>query len=307
MRFLILGPLEAYDGERRLSIGGAKQRALLAMLLLHEGEVVSSDRLVDAVWGESASDDGAKSLSVAVSRLRKVLEPERSRGAAGQLLVTRPPGYVLSLEEDQLDLHSFERLVVEARSAQDPATAARLLREALALWRGEPLADLAYESFGQPEIARLEEARLAALEHRIEADLALGRHDEVVGELEGLTAQHPLRERLRGQLMLALYRSGRQAEALEAYQAARAGLVEELGIEPGRPLRELHQAILQQDPGLDPREREHPLPERPGGAFVGRGHELAELLAGIEDAFAGLRVRDELLREARLPDARLAR
>ena len=320
MRFLILGPLEAYDGERRLSLGGAKQRALLAMLLLHEGEVVSSDRLVDAVWGERASGDGAKTLSVAVSRLRKVLEPERSRGAAGQLLVTRPPGYVLSLEEDQLDLHSFERLVVEAENAQDPATAARLLREALALWRGEPLADLAYESFGQPEIARLEEARLAALEHRIEADLVLGRHDELVGELEGLIAQHPLRERLRGQLMLALYRSGRQAEALEAYQAARAGLVEELGIEPGRPLRDLHQAILEQDPGLDLREREHPLPEKPGGAFVGRGHELAELVAGLEDAFAGrgrlfllsgepgigkTRLAEELIAHAKARGARL--
>ena len=287
MRFLILGPLEAYDGERRLSLGGTKQRALLAMLLLHANEVVSSDRLVDALWGEAASDDAAKALSVALSRLRKVLEPERSPGAAGDLLVTRPPGYLMKLDADQLDVHRFDQLVLEARSVDDPATSAGLLREALALWRGPPLADLAYESFGQSEIARLEESRLAALEQRIEFDLMLGHHDELVGELEGLTGQYPLRERLRGQLMLALYRSGRQADALQSYQAARASLVDELGIEPSRPLRELHQAILQQDPGLDLLVRKRPAEEAQGDVFVGRGHELAELVTGLEDAFAG--------------------
>ena len=287
MRFLILGPLEAYDGERRLSLGGTKQRALLAMLLLHANEVVSSDRLVDALWGEAASDDAAKALSVALSRLRKVLEPERSPGAAGELLVTRPPGYLMKLDADQLDVHRFDQLVLEARSVDDPATSAGLLREALALWRGPPLADLAYESFGQSEIARLEESRLAALEQRIEFDLMLGHHDELVGELEGVTGQYPLRERLRGQLMLALYRSGRQADALQSYQAARASLVDELGIEPSRPLRELHQAILQQDPGLDLLVRKRPAEEAQGDVFVGRGHELAELVTGLEDAFAG--------------------
>jgi predicted ATPase len=209
---------------------------------------------------------------------------------------------------------------VEARNVEDPATAAGLLREALALWRGPPLADLAYESFGQPEIARLEESRLAALEQRIESDLALGRHDELVGELEGLTAQHPLRERLRGQLMLALYRSGRQAEALQSYQAARTSLVDELGIEPGRALRELNQAILQQDPGLDLPVREHPVAETSGGTFVGRGRELAELVAGLEDAFAGrgrlfllsgepgigkTRLAEELMEHARARGARV--
>ena len=287
MRFLILGPLEAYEGERRLSLGGTKQRALLAMLLLHANEVVSSDRLVEALWGESASDDATKALSVALSRLRKVLEPERSPGAAGELLVTRPPGYLMKLDPDQLDLHRFDQLVLEARSVDDPATSAGLLREALALWRGAPLADLAYESFGQSEIARLEESRLAALEQRIEFDLVLGHHDELVGELEGLTGDYPLRERLRGQLMLALYRSGRQADALQSYQAARASLVEELGIEPSRPLRELHQAILQQDQGLDLLVGKRPAEEAPGDVFVGRGHELAELITGLEDAFAG--------------------
>ena len=287
MRFLILGPLEAYDGERRLSLGGTKQRALLAMLLLHANEVVSSDRLVEALWGESASDDATKALSVALSRLRKVLEPERSPGAAGELLVTRPPGYLMKLDADQLDLHRFDKLVLEARGVDDPATSAGLLREALALWRGAPLADLAYESFGQSEIARLEESRLAALEQRIEFDLVLGHHDELVGELESLTGDYPLRERLRGQLMLALYRSGRQADALQSYQAARASLVEELGIEPSRPLRELHQAILQQDQGLDLLVGKRPAEEAPGDVFVGRGHELAELVTGLEDAFAG--------------------
>ena len=320
MRFLILGPLEAYDGERRLSLGGTKQRALLAMLLLHANEVVSSDRLVDALWGDADSADAAKALSVAVSRLRKVLEPERSPGDRGRVLVTRPPGYVLKLDPDQLDRDRFERLVLEARSVEDPGTAAGVLREALALWRGSPLADLVYESFGQGEIARLEESRLAALEHRIESDLALGHHDELVGELEDLTAQNPLRERLRGQLMLALYRSGRQAEALATYQAARTILVDRLGIEPGRPLRELHQAILQQDPGLDLRVRKQPAAETPGGVFVGRDHELAELVAGLGDAFAGrgrlfllsgepgigkTRLADELTARARARGARV--
>jgi DNA-binding SARP family transcriptional activator len=261
MKFLILGPLEAQDHGRTLPLGGAKQRALLAMLLIHANEVVSSDKLVDSLWSQAGSDDGGKALSVAVSRLRKVLEPERSRSETARMLVTRPPGYELRLDGDQLDLHRFERLVADSRTA-DPATAAALLREALALWRGPPLADLSYEAFAQPEIARLEESRLAALEQRIDAELAIGQDDEVVAELEALTVEHPLRERLCGQLMLALYRSGRQAEALESYQAARAVLVEELGIEPGRRLRELHQAILEQDPALDLRVPERDLPRR---------------------------------------------
>jgi hypothetical protein len=161
------------------------------------------------------------------------------------------------------------------------------LRRALALWRGPPLADLAYEPFARAAIARLEELRAAALEQRIEADLALGRHSQLVGELEGLVTEHPLRERLRGQLMLCLYRCGRQAEALESYQAARRVLVEELGIEPGRQLRELHQAILRQDPGLDLAPVAESPDEAPRGAFVGRVPELAELMAGLDDAFAG--------------------
>jgi DNA-binding SARP family transcriptional activator len=187
--FLILGPLEAYDGGRQLSLGGTKQRALLALLLLHANEVVSSDLLIDELWGGASSKDGAKALSVAVARLRKALEPARPPSEEGRLLVTRPPGYELRLAPDQLDLHRFERLVAEARAAAEPATAAGKLRAALALWRGPPLADLAYESFCQAEIARLVELRLAALEDRLRADVELGRHAELVGELESLVAE----------------------------------------------------------------------------------------------------------------------
>jgi eukaryotic-like serine/threonine-protein kinase len=310
MEFLILGPLEANAGGRKLALGGARQRSLLAMLLLHPNEVVSSDRLIEELWGGGGSKDGAKALQVAVARLRKALES----GTEEDLLLTRPPGYELRLAPGQLDLQRFERLVAEARAA-DPATAAAKLRDALALWRGPPLADLAYESFCQAEIARLDELRLAALEDRLRADLELGRHVESVGELERLVADHPLRERPRELLMLALYRSGRQAEALDAYQAARAALVDELGIEPGRELRQLQQAILEQDPSLDPATPATAAAETPGGVFVGRERELGELVAGLDDAFAGRgrlfllagepgigksRLADQVVAEARL-------
>jgi DNA-binding SARP family transcriptional activator len=282
MEFLILGPLEASAGGRKLALGGAKQRSLLAMLLLHANEVVSSDRLIEELWSGAGPRDGAKALQVAIARLRKALQP----GAEEDLLVTRPPGYELRLAPGQLDLHRFERLVAEARAAE-PGTAAAKLRDALALWRGPPLADLAYESFCQAEIARLDELRLAALEDRLRADLELGRHAESVGELERLVADNPLRERPRELLMLALYRSGRQAEALDAYRAARATLVDELGIEPGRELRRLEQAILEQDPSLDPATPAPASAETAGGVFVGRERELGGLLAGLDDAFAG--------------------
>jgi DNA-binding SARP family transcriptional activator len=244
MEFRILGPLEVADGDALVPLAGAKQRALLAILLLTANEVISSDRLIDELWGEQSPDSGRTALQVRVSQLRKAL------GGAGALILTRAPGYVLRLERQQLDLHRFERLVGEADVAE-PAVAAVMLREALALWRGPPLADLAYESFAQAAIGRLEELRLAALEKRIEADLALGRHAELVAELEALVTQHPLRERLRAQLMLALYRCGRQADALADYRTARRALTEELAIEPSPPLRELEQAILRQDPSLD--------------------------------------------------------
>jgi DNA-binding SARP family transcriptional activator len=245
VEFRILGPLEAWDDGRRLPLGGVKQRALLAALLLHANEVVPGDRLIEELWGEDSSDTAATSLRVSVSRLRKALPPDT--------LVTRPPGYTIRLGPDQLDLHRFERLVEEARHAAvrgAAAVASDLLGEALAIWRGPALADFPYETFALGAIARLEEIRLAALELRLELDLALGRERELIGELEALVAENPLRERLRGHLMLALYRSGRQAEALRVYQEGRRVLVDGLGIDPSPALQELERAILRQDTAL---------------------------------------------------------
>jgi DNA-binding SARP family transcriptional activator len=246
MEFRILGPLEVWDGGCEVSLGGPKPRALLAVLLLHPNEVVPADRLIDELWGEDSPERAAAALRVNVSRLRKALPQD--------VLATRSPGYVIRVEPDALDLHCFERLVAEGRSLLArslAADASNRLREALSLWRGPALADFVYENFAQTAIARLEEIRLAAVELRIDADLVLGRHDELVGELETLVAEHPLRERLRRYLMTALYRSGRQAEALDAYQDARRSFVDELGIEPSPALQELERAILKQDPSLD--------------------------------------------------------
>ena len=230
------------EHEQALELGGVKQRSLLAILLLHANQVVSTDRLTDELWGAAPPPTAVKSIQVMVSRLRKQLGDGR--------LATHAPGYVLRVEPSQLDLTRFERLVDEARHAE-PAVAAQKLRESLAIWRGPPLADLAYEPFAQTEIARLEELRLAALDRRIDADLASGRHADLVGELQALVAEHPLRERLRCQLMIALYRSARQAEALDVYSAARRKLSEELGLEPSEELKQLEQAILRQDPALE--------------------------------------------------------
>ena len=254
MEFRLLGPLEVAEHDRLLALGGVKQRSVLAILLLHANEVVSADRLIDELWGQTPPATAGKSVQVYVSRLRKELGEGR--------LATRAPGYILRVDPSELDLARFQQLVGEARRA-DATSAARKLRQALALWRGAALADLAYEPFVQAEIARLEELRWAAQEQRIDADLADGRHEELIGELEALIAEHPLRERLRGQLMLALYRSGRQAEALDAYRAARRELSEELGLEPSEELKRLEEAVLQQDPALDPPEDEpRPAPAR---------------------------------------------
>lgn len=283
MDFRILGPLQAVVDGRVVALDAAKPRALLAILLLRAGEPVSRDRLIEDLWDGRPPATAAKVLQTYVSQLRKAL--------GNQVIVTRPAGYELAVEPDGLDLHRFERLVSEARG-NDPAVATARLREALALWRGPPLGEFAYEPWAQAEIARLEELRLSALQDRIDADLALGRGGELVGELELLVAEHPLSERLRGHLMLALYRSGRQAEALAAYRAARETLVETLGIEPGAALRGLERAILDQDPGLDatpiapaivaPR-RSAPHPRAPT-SFVGRERELREILALLNDA-----------------------
>lgn len=237
--FRILGPLEvlADDGEP-LALGGQKQRALLSVLLLQANHVVSTEFLVDALWGESPPRTATTSLHNTISALRKVLGPE--------LLVTRPPGYVLVAGPESIDLGRFEQLVASARTLEPPERAERL-REALALWRGDPLAEVLEEPFALPETRRLEELRLKALEDRIEADQLCDRHAELVPELEALVAQYPLRDRPRAQLMLALYRSGRQADALRVYQDGRRLLVEELGLEPGPELQELHAQILRRE------------------------------------------------------------
>jgi DNA-binding SARP family transcriptional activator len=246
MEFRILGPLEVWDQGGEVSLGGRKPRALLAVLLLHPNEVVSADRLIDELWGEDPPERAHATLRVNVSRLRMAL-PQG-------VLATRSPGYAIRVEPDELDLHRFERLVDEGRSMLArglAADASERLRDALSLWRGPALSDFADERFAQAAIARLEEIRLAAVELRIDADLDLGRHHQLVGELEALVREQPLRERLRGYLMTALYRSGRQAEALDAYNDARRALVDELGIDPGAALQELERAILRQDPALD--------------------------------------------------------
>ena len=299
MDFRILGPLEVLDGDRGLALGGIKQRALLALLLLHVNEVVSSDRLIAALWGEEQLEDAPRALQVAVSRLRRTLEPNRPSGQSSGLLITRPPGYALRLDHGQLDVQRFEDVAAagrEALAAGDPARSADTLERALALWRGPPLADLAYESFAQAEIGRLEELRISALEDRIAADLDLGRHANLVAELRDLAEQHPLRERMRGQLMLALYRSGRQAEALEAFRDARRSLVAELGIEPDPTLQRLHALILDQDGSLDPPKPA--VPPRPGPAAVPFRVPLPRTdTVGREEDVASVR---ELLRNGRL-------
>jgi YVTN family beta-propeller protein len=282
-KFRILGPLEVQDNGRLAPLGGTRQRAVLAILLLHRGEVVSVDRLVDELWGEQPPDTATKTVQVYVSRLRK----ELGRG----FLLTRGRGYMLDVEADRVDASRFERLTDEGRSALDEgdaSTASDLLRQALGLWRGPPLADLAYEPFAQSEIARLEELRLVALEYRIEADLAVGRHAGLIPELETLVREHPARERLRAQLILALYRSGRQADALASYRDARRALIEELGLEPGRELRELERAVLAQDPAIDAPVGRRPSAERVrrGGVLVGVGGGLL-LAAAAAAVFAG--------------------
>ncbi|MBA2461623.1 MAG: AAA family ATPase, partial [Actinobacteria bacterium] len=250
MEFRVLGPLEVEVHGGLLPLGGVKQRILLAALLLEANRVVSAERLLGALWPEGPPPGGSKALQMHVSQLRKTLEQAVPGGSGRELIATRPPGYLIALERDELDLSVFERLVNEARSGAAIDTAAAW-RRALGQWRGPPLADLYAEPFARAEIARLESMRLDALEELFESELACGRHHDLVAELEGLAAEHPLRERLRGQLMLVLYRSGRQAQALEVYQDTRRHLVEELGIEPGRPLQDLERAVLQHDPALD--------------------------------------------------------
>jgi YVTN family beta-propeller protein len=252
--FGILGPLEVSRCGSVVPLGGPRQRAVLALLLLEANRVVSLDRLAEDVWGGHPPEGWVTTVQIYLSHLRQALEPARVRGAAGDVLVTRNPGYLLRVNREQLDAARFQDGFAAGRAALEagrPAEAAGTLRQALGLWRSGVLADLADYAFTRPEAARLEELRLAAAEARIDADLALGRHDTLTAELEQLVAGHPVREQLHGQLILALYRGGRQAGALAAYRRVRDLLAGELGIDPGEPLQRLHAAVLAHDPALD--------------------------------------------------------
>ena len=296
MDFRILGPLEVRDGDREVRLRGGKQRALLALLLVNADRTLAVERIVDELWGEDVPETAQKMVQIYVSHLRKVLPPGT--------LHTRPPGYAVVLEREQLDLHRFETAVAAARAALDAGRAQEAadgFGEALSLWRGPALAEFAVEPFAQPEGARLEELRVSALEGRVEADLRLGRHGEIGGELEALIARHPFREGLRRQQMLALYRSGRQAEALAAYQEARCALADELGIEPSPTLRDLERRILQQDASLDlpmahadrragtSTALSAPAVPRASRPIVGRDGELGRLRRLLGEAEAGTR------------------
>ena len=249
--YRILGPLEVVGDDGPLALGGQKQRALLGLLLMRAGEVVATDRLIDQLWGEHPPRTATTSLQNHVSHLRKLLGAET--------IVTRPPGYVLQIDLENLDFARFQRLFAAARSAET-SERVDMLKQALELWRGPPLADLAYETFAQGEIRRLEELRLEAVEERVDAQLEAGESSVVVPELEALVTSYPLRERLRAQLMLALYRSGRQAEALDVYHEARGALSDELGIDPGPELQQLYASILRQESVLAaPTRSESPL------------------------------------------------
>jgi predicted ATPase/DNA-binding SARP family transcriptional activator len=273
--FRVLGPLEIVDEGRPIALGSGRQPMLLACLLMHSNEIVSRDLLIDALWGEQPRKTARNALQVQVHALRKRLGQGR--------ITTEGPGYRLRVDGGELDRERFEWLVARGRAelaSGDADSAASIFREALGLWRGPALSDVAYDAFAQSEIARLEELRLVTLEDRIDAELALARHLELVPELEALVADHPLRERVHGQLMLGLYRSGRQTDALAAFRRLRRALLEDLGLEPGPELQGLQQAILRQDAALrveppEVRARRH-LPATQTALF-GRRHELDEV------------------------------
>lgn len=315
--FRILGPLEARRDGDEIGLGGRNQRAVLALLLLQANQVVSIERLADELYGDATPVSAVTQVHRQVSELRRLLDPPRgdSGTASASVIETRSPGYVIRVGAEALDLYRFEALTGEAATAMDAGDArgaAERLGEALALWRGPALADLAYESFAQSPIARLEELRLAAVIARLEAELALGRHVAIVPELQDLGAEHPRRERIRELLMLALYRSGRQVEALEVYRATSAELMDTFGVEPGPGLRRLEQAILRHDPELEAQQRVAPAagPAPAAGAVVLAGRDPARLgtLVAIAEPLARHSQRELLLgllvgEEAQLAEA----
>jgi DNA-binding SARP family transcriptional activator/ABC-type glycerol-3-phosphate transport system substrate-binding protein len=291
MEFRVLGSLEVVDDGRTVVVASPRERALLALLVIHANRALSWERVLDELWGDEPPASGAKTVAFHVYKLREALERDRRGGGAARVIVTEPAGYVLRVDEDAIDARRFERLAAEGREllADDARGARDHLRAALALWRGEPFDDLAYEAFVQPEVRRLGDLRLGALEDRIAADLACGAHAAVVGELPGLVAENPLRERMRGQLMTALYRAGRQADALRVYGEGRRVLSEELGIDPSPELQQLEAWILRQDPRLDapvaglastrnPYKGLRPFEERDSPDFFGRETLVARLL-----------------------------
>jgi DNA-binding SARP family transcriptional activator len=297
VEFRVLGPLEVLDDGRPLDLGAPRQRALLAFLLLHANEVVSTDRLAEALWPEEIPRTAAKVIQVYVSALRKAL------GARRDVLETRGPGYVLHVAPGELDLHEFERLLASARG-EEPGTRAAALREALSLWRGRALADFEYDPFVQTEAARLGELRQLALEGRIESDLELGGGPELIGELQALVSERPLQERPRALLMRALYRAGRQSEALDVFREGKRLLGEELGLDPGPELRELERAILRQDPELS----EHRVPEDVLRSIVAVPESTLGLglLLPLAEALAGGPARRELVLGRIVPADQLA-
>ncbi len=294
IEFGILGPLQVVAGGRLVVLGAAKLRATLAVLLVHANQFTSLDRLVDELWEDRPPSSAAKLVPQYVSQLRRSLQPEVDCQRQAGPLETRPRGYLLHVEGDALDADRFRAMVERSRClvrSNAAQAAADGLRQALGLWRGVALADIPPTPSVAAAAAQLEELRIAAVGDRVEAELAVGRHSELVCELSALISRYPLQERLRGQLMVALYRSGRQAEALQAYQVARKVLLEELGIEPGRGLRQLQRAILTADPALEPAGERVPVliaaapsaPVPPAqlpadvGDFTGRGRQLRQL------------------------------
>ena len=253
MEFSVLGPLEVRRDGSNVPLGSFKQRSLLALLLIHANEVVSTDRIIDELWGDDPATGHQNALWVHISHLRTALEPNREKRSEGTVLLTRAPGYQLQVGPEELDAWKFEQLMAEGRGLleSDPGTASLVIGEALALWHGRPYADVTYESFAQAEIGRLDELRMESVELRLDADLRRGLASELIGELEALARQFPTRERFTEQLMLALYRSGRQADALRAFGRLRTRLGEDLGIEPSASTRALEERIVVGDPSLD--------------------------------------------------------